>query len=130
VTASTARVEFEVVYRGRLRGGATAVRERVKATAGAVEVEHAVEGDIDGVRQMYPFLVNDGVQESAVFASGNAVEIRRGNGRLRYEGLDTGLTIQRLGTNEPCRNGFLSAAYAESSARRIRCRVGVGLNRR
>ena len=29
----------------------------------------------------------------------------------------------RLGVNEPCRNGFMDAAYAESSGRSIRCRV-------
>jgi hypothetical protein len=125
-SASPMRVEFEVVYRGKLRGGATAVRERVKLSAGGlVEVEHVVEGDVDGVRQMYPFLASDGARESSVSVRDRVVEIGRESGRLSYEALGAGASIQRLGVTEPCRNGFMDAAYAESPARSIRCRVTV-----
>jgi len=126
IKAVPPRVEFEVVYRGKLRGGATAVRERVIVTAGAIEVEHVVDGDIDGVRQTYPFLANDGERESAVSVAGGVVEVSRGSGRLRYDVLGSAPSVQRVGVAEPCRNGFMDAAYGESSGRSIRCRVTAG----
>jgi len=123
IKTAPANVEFEVVYRGKLRGGATAVRERVKVSAGANEVEHVVEGDIDAVRQTYPFLANDGERESVVSVAGNVADVSRGSGRLRYEAVGAAASVARLGVNEPCRNGFMDAAYAESSGRSIRCRA-------
>jgi len=92
---------------------------------GTLDIEHTVEGDVDGVRQIYPFLVSDGQGESTVSANGFVVEIGRGGARLRYEALGAATSVQRFDRREPCRNGFMDAAWAASSDPRIRCRVTV-----
>ena len=126
-SASPTRVEFEATYRGKLRGGATAVRERVTVSArGVIEIEHVVEGDIAGVRQIYPFLSSDGAHESAIKIRDHVADIVRESGVLRFEAPATSAPVQRLGISEPCRNGFMDAAFAESAGRTIRCRVTVG----
>ena len=125
-TDSRERVEAEICYRGRLRGGASAVRERIRVTSAAVEIEHEVEGDVDAVRQVFPLLLTDGARESAIAVQGRTVELSRHGGRITFEALGDRVTVARLGLSEPCRNGYMDAACAEAPGRAIRCRVFAG----
>jgi hypothetical protein len=124
--ASRAAVDFEVIYRGRLRGGATAVRERVSVTPGRVDIEHRVEGDVVAVRQIWPFLLTDGETPSAVTVTAQALDVVRGGGVLRFEATTRHATVSRPDTVEPCRNGFMGAAIVDAPGRVVRCRVTFG----
>jgi hypothetical protein len=124
--ASRSAVEFEVAYRGRLRGGATAVRERVRITPGRVDIEHRVEGDVAAVRQQWPLLLTDGDTASAITVSGTVADVARAGGTLRFEATTPRSTVSRLGISEPCRNGSMDACVAESAEGTLRCRVTAG----
>ena len=54
------QLELRLTYRGRLRGGASAVVEQLLFTDGRAEIDHRVEGDVDAVRQCWPMLATDG----------------------------------------------------------------------
>jgi hypothetical protein len=123
VAASRDRVEAELVYRGGLRGGATAVRERVEVARGGVRVEHAVEGNVRAVRQTYPLLVTDGLQPSAIEVEGRRASVSRGGGRITFEAAGAGSPMRRIGLSEAHRNGFMDVAHAESPGGTLVCRV-------
>ncbi len=58
--ATPTQLELRLTYRGRLRGGASAVVEQLLFKDGRAEIEHRVEGDVDAVRQCWPMLATDG----------------------------------------------------------------------
>jgi len=126
VAASRESVEIEIAYRGRLRGGATGIREQVRVTPHTVEVGHLVEGEIEAVRQTFPLLLTDGERESLITLRNSAVELSRDGGRITYEPLGEGVSLTRLKVAEPCRSGFMDGACAETPGRAIRCRVTIG----
>ena len=119
-SASTRRVQFHVTYRGRLRGGATAIAERVVVTPERVEIEHRVDGDVDAVRQCWPMLVTDGARPSVITLAGKTASVTRESRRLRFEVLTDGAVVSRLGLSEPCRNGKMDACVAQGQGRTIR----------
>ena len=123
--ASRDRVEAELIYRGTLRGGATSVRERIVVARDAVVVEHTVVGDVRAVRQIYPFLVTDGAQASAVAIDGRRASVSRGGGEMVFEALGDGPPLRRFDVPAACRNGFMDAAYSEAPGRTIRGRVTI-----
>jgi hypothetical protein len=123
VAASRDRVEAELTYRGGLRGGATAVRERVVVAGDGVRVEHTVVGEVRAVRQTYPFLVTDGARASAVAINGRRASVARGEGKMVFEALGDGPPFRRFDVSAACRNGLMDAAYAEAPGRTVRCRV-------
>jgi hypothetical protein len=123
VARSRDRVEAELIYSGKFRGGATSIRERVVVARDGVLVEHTVVGDVRAVRQTYPFLVTDGVQASAVAMSGRRVTVSRGGGRMVFEALGEGPPLRRFDVSAACRNGFMDAACAETPGRTTRSRV-------
>jgi len=126
IAASRESVEAEIAYRGRLRGGATGIREHVRVTPRTVEVGHSVEGEIGAVRQTCPLLVTDGDRKSLIALRDSAVELSRDGGRITYEPLGDGVHLTRLDVVEPCRNGFMDAACAETPGRAIRSRLTIG----
>jgi hypothetical protein len=109
VSAGRDHAEIETTYRGRLRGGATHVRERVRVTAGHVRLTHQVEGDVREVRGVVPFLVSDGLAETTVEMRGSGTTIGRDGGRLVVQG--RGGALGRAGLREPMRNGFMDALF-------------------
>jgi hypothetical protein len=117
--ASAARVEFEIVYRGRLRGGATAVIERCVITPGRVEIAHRVDGDVAAVRQVWPLLLTDGETTSDVSHDGATARVARGPGRLAFTVRTSGSAVSRLGLSLPARNGFMDACVADAPAKAI-----------
>ena len=121
--ASAARVEFEVVYRGRLRGGATAVVERCTITPGRVELSHRVEGDVAAVRQVWPFLSTDGAEPSTVALRGETASVIRGSGTVDFTAMTPGAVVARLGVSLPCRNGLTDGFTAETAERTVASRV-------
>jgi hypothetical protein len=123
VAASRDRVEAELTYRGGLRGGATAVRERIVVARDGVRVEHTVVGEVRAVRQTCPFLVTDGAQASAIAMHGRRVTVSRGAGTMVFEALGNGPPLRRFEVSAACRNGFMDAAYADAPGRTVRCRV-------
>jgi hypothetical protein len=123
VAASRARVEAELIYRGTLRGGATSVRERVIVAPDAVLVEHTIVGEVRAVRQTCPFLVTDGGQVSAITMNGRRVSVSRGGGKMVFEALGDGPPLRRFDVSAACRNGFMDAAFFETSGRTVRGRV-------
>ena len=123
LSASTARVDFRLTYRGRLRGGATAIAEHVTATPAGVEIEHRVDGDIDAVRQCWPMLATDGARPSVITAAGRAASVTRDDHRLGFTALTDGAIVSRLGLREPCRNGFMDACVAEVRGRTVRSKI-------
>jgi hypothetical protein len=125
IVASRERVEIEMVYRGRLRGGATGIREQVTVAPHAIEVGHLVEGEIKAVRQTYPLLLSDGERQSLITLRDSAVELSRDGGGIAYEPLGEGVSLTRLNVAEPCRSGFMDAACAETPGRAIRCRATI-----
>jgi hypothetical protein len=127
--ATTSRVEIEMVYRGRLRGGATAVVERVTITPGRVDVAHRVEGDVEAVRHCWPFLLFDGQTPSAVSLSGRTLEVARAGGVLRIASTSDGAKAARLGVALPGRNGTMDAVIVDVPGRTARCRVTVAAGR-
>jgi hypothetical protein len=123
--ASSARVEFEVVYRGRLRGGATAVFERCTITPGRVELSHRVEGDVAAVRHVWPFLRTDGVRESSLQVGRTTAVLARDTGALSFAVTTPGAVVQPLNLSLPCRHGFMDACVAEAPAKAIASLVTI-----
>jgi hypothetical protein len=121
--ASPARVAFDLTYRGRLRGGASAVRERVRLSPGVVEIVHQVEGDVTAVRQCWPMLLTDGAAASSITVRGRSADVARDGGRLQFDALTGAVPVARLGTAEPCRNGAMDACRAEAGGHSIHCRI-------
>jgi hypothetical protein len=111
-------VGAELRYAGRLRGGATAVREHVHVSARGVDVEHTVEGEVVAVRQSVPFLLDDGRGESRVTVGESAAAIERDGGRLRVRA--DGASVARAGLREACRNGFMDALLVAGNGRTSR----------
>ena len=126
VSASRSRLEFRLTYRGRLRGGATAIAEHVVATPTGVEIEHRVDGDIDSVRQCWPMLGTDGATPSAITVDGRVASVTRGGRGFRFEALTGGAIVSHLGLREPCRNGFMDACVAEVAGKAVRSRIDAG----
>jgi hypothetical protein len=123
VSASTKQVEFRVAYRGRLRGGATAIAEHVIVTPGRVEIEHRVDGDVETVRQCWPMLATDGRTPSTIAVTGRRASVRREGSGFTFEALTDGAVVSRLGVSEPCRNGFMDACVAEVPGRLIGSKI-------
>jgi hypothetical protein len=119
VRADANGVEVELTYTGRLKGGATAVRETIAATALGVDVRHAVEGDVSGVRQTVPVLVDDGRTASRIEVNGGTAVVERDGRRLLVRAAAGAIT--RAGLREPCRNGFVDALIVEGRDRTARC---------
>jgi len=128
VSASPSRVEIRLAYRGRFRGGASAVTEHMTISPGRVEIEHRVDGDVDAVRQCWPMLASDGVTTSDIAVMGKRASVRRGGGRLTITALSDGAIVSRLGLAEPCRNGFMDACRAQAPGRTLRSRIEAPLN--
>jgi hypothetical protein len=128
LSASTTRVEIRLSYRGRLRGGATAIAEHVVVTPERVEIEHRVDGDVDTVRQCWPMLATDGAKPSVITVAGKTASVTRDSRRFRFEALTDGAVVSRLGVSEPCRNGLMDACLAQSSGRTIRSTIEAPLN--
>jgi hypothetical protein len=126
VSASARRVEMQLIYRGRLRGGASAVREHVRISAGIVEIEHRVDGDVGAVRQYWPMLLTDGAATSTITVHGRGATVSRAGGQFRFEALTGAASVTRLGIAEPCRNGSMDGCVAESQGRSVRSRVSAG----
>jgi hypothetical protein len=126
LSASTARVDFRLTYRGRLRGGATAIAEHVTVTPAGVEIEHRVDGDIDAVRQCWPMLATDGVTPSIITVAGRSATVAREGRGFTFEALSDGATVSRLGVSEPCRNGFMDACVAQVAGNAVRSRIDAG----
>ncbi len=124
VRSEAARVEAELVYTGRLKGGATAVREIVSVSALGVEIRHAVDGPLRAVRQSVPVLVSDGRSDTRLTTGGAAADAERDGGRLRVRA--EGGTITRAGVREPGRNGFMDALLVEGSDGSGRCVLEFG----
>ena len=126
IAASREIIDIEIVYRGRLRGGATGIREQIRVTPHTVEVGHLVEGEIEAVRQTCPLLRTDGARESLIALGDSSVELSRDGGRILYEPVGEGVSLTRLNVTEPCRNGFMDGACAETPGHAIRCRLTIG----
>jgi hypothetical protein len=124
VLASTSTgLELQLTYRGRLRGGATAVSERLLFQDGRAEVEHRVEGDVEAVRQCWPMLATDGRAPSTIAVAGRRASVRREGAGFTFEVLTDGAAVSRLGVSEPCRNGFMDACVAEVRGRTVRSKI-------
>jgi len=123
LSASTTRVECRLTYRGRLRGGATAIAEHVTLTPERVEIEHRVDGDVDAVRQCWPMLATDGTTPSVIAVTGKAASVTRDGRRFRFEALTDGAVVSRLGASEPCRNGVMDACLVQVPARTVRSKI-------
>ena len=126
-SASTKRVELRITYRGRLRGGATAVVEHVIVTPERVEFDHRVDGDVEAVRQCWPMLTTDGATASVIAVAGKTASVMRDSRRLRFEALTDGAVVSRLGVSEPCRNGLMDASVAQVAGKSIRARIDAPL---
>jgi hypothetical protein len=127
VSASARRVEIRLTYRGRLRGGTSAVAEHVVVTPGHVEIAHRVEGDVDAVRQCWPMLATDGQTPSTITLTERSAAVRREGSGFTFEALTDGAVVSRLGVAEPCRNGAMDACVAEVAGRTIRARIDAAL---
>jgi len=124
VLASTpTRLELQLTYRGRLRGGASAVVERLRFQDGRAEVEHRVEGDVEAVRECWPMLATDGRSPSTIAVAGRRASVRREGAGFTFEALTDGAVVSRLGVSEPCRNGFMDASVAEVRGRTVRSKI-------
>jgi hypothetical protein len=123
LSAPAPTVEFRLTYRGRLRGGATAIAEHVVVTPGRVEIEHRVDGDVDTVRQDWPMLASDGVTPSVITVAGQSATMTREGWGFRFQAMSDGAVVSRLGVSEPCRNGFMDACVAEVPGRTVRSKI-------
>jgi hypothetical protein len=130
VSASARRVEIRLTYRGRLRGGISAVAEHVVVTPGRVEIAHRVDGDVDAVRQCWPMLATDGATPSVITVAGRSAAVGRDGGRFRFEATTDGAVVSRLGVSEPCRNGLMDACLVQVPARTVRSTIEVPLSPR
>jgi len=122
-SASPRKVEFTVTYRGRLRGGATAIAEHVVVTPDRVDIEHRVDGDVGSVRQCWPMLVTDGATPSVIATAGRTASVMRGGCGFRFDALTDGAVVSRLGLSEPCRNGYMDACVAQVGGRAVRTAI-------
>jgi hypothetical protein len=123
VTAAPSRIEARLSYRGRLRGGATAVAERVVVMPGRFEIEHRVDGDVGAVRQCWPMLDTDGQTPSVITVTEKTAAVARAGGRFTFEAVTEGAAVSRLGVSEPCRNGMMDACLAQVSGPTIRSKI-------
>ena len=114
---------MRLTYRGRLRGGASAVAEHVVVTPEHVEIAHRVDGEVDAVRQCWPMLATDGATPSVITVAGTTATVTRESRRLTFEALTDGAVVSRLGVSEPCRNGFMDACVAEVPGRIVRSTI-------
>jgi hypothetical protein len=121
--ATPTRLELQLTYRGRLRGGATAVRERLLFHYGLAEVEHSVDGDVEAVRQCWPMLGTDGEKPSEISVTDRSASVKRGGGELSFVALTEGAAVSRLAAAEPCRNGFMDGCLVRVPARAVRTRL-------
>jgi len=121
--ATPTRLELQLTYRGRLRGGATAVRERLLFHYGLAEVEHSVDGDVEAVRQCWPMLGTDGEKPSEISVTDRTATVKRGGGELSFVALTEGAAVSRLAAAEPCRNGFMDGCLVRVPARAVRTRL-------
>lgn len=112
----------ELRYRGRLPGGATSVRQKVRVSREGVETEHAVEGPVRAVRGVVPILVSDGETETAMRLDGAVAEVTRGGRRVQLTGRQAA-AWSRAGVREPGRNGFLEALHLEGEGSVVRFRI-------
>ena len=113
------RVEAELIYRGALRGGATAVRERVVVGARRGPSSNTrLTGEVRAVRQTYPLLVTDGVQPTAIAVNGRRVERvarRRADGLRGARRWSAASAFRRVGARAA--TAFMDAAYADAQGR-------------
>ena len=123
LSSAPTRIELQLSYRGRLRGGASGVVERVLLTNGRVEIEHRVDGDVDAVRQCWPMLASDGATPSRVTAEGKVASVTREGRGFSFEALTDGAVVSRLGVSEPCRNGFMDACVAQAPGKAVRSKI-------
>jgi hypothetical protein len=120
LSVSRTSASVEIVYRGELGGGATAVRQRIAARERTgLEITHAVEGEVGAVRLVVPVLVSDGASDSTILVHGDRAEVDRGGRRARFEAPGW----HRAGVREPCRNGYVDVLRAEARGRSVRCVV-------
>jgi hypothetical protein len=116
-------VDLDIVYRGRFRGGATAVRESIRLSDVGAEITHVVEGDVQAVRQTTPVLATDGLTETVVSVAQGAVEVRRENGGVRILGALQAV-IECRDEREAGRNGFVRVVQSTTRGRTARSIVG------
>jgi hypothetical protein len=128
VSASAKRVEMRITYRGRLRGGATAVGEHVVLTPERVEVEHRVDGGVEAVRQCWPMLATDGRTPSTIIVTERSASVSREGSGFTFEALTDGAVVSRLGVSEPCRNGLMDACVAQVPGRTVRSKIEAPTN--
>jgi len=109
--------QVDLSFIGRLRGGASVVRERVTVASGEVSVEDRVEGAVSAVRQVRPWLAFDGVTRRPATLLGPASRTRVGSNELNYVSPpdDSGTQgwLADGSTEAACRNGFAQASYVE-----------------
>jgi hypothetical protein len=121
--ASPDRVECEVVLRGALPGGASAVRQSLFLTPKLFTVTATVDGEVFGVRQTCPLLRSDGREDCVIdMAARSAAVHAPGNSGLIFEASGPGAaSMSRLGVSEPTRVGFVDVAVAETGGKTLRC---------
>ena len=95
-----------------------------------MEIEHRVDGDIDGVRHCWPMLATDGATPSVITVAGKTASVMRESRRLRFEALTDGAVVSRLGVSEPCRNGFMDACVVQVPGRIVRSKIEAPLEPR
>jgi hypothetical protein len=122
--ASPERVECDVIWRGALRGGATAVRQSLFLTPASLTLTTAVEGEIANLRLHVPLLLTDGRGRYAVEVSGRRASVRSpGGSGFVFEVGGSDAPLVRLGAEEAMRAGFMDAAVLETGGRSVRCVV-------
>jgi hypothetical protein len=128
VSASPQRVEIEVRYRGKLRGGATSVREHIVLAHDRVEIAHHVDGNVTSVRQQWPLLVSDGSRQMSIEVAGRRAMVMHADlGRVTFDAAGDGPVATRLGVSEPFRNGWLDAAVVDAPpGTPLRCDITFG----
>lgn len=127
VRCDPAQLEVELAYAGRLKGGATAVRETISVSATGTEIRHVVLGDVSAVQQTVPFLMDDGQSTTRVAIGDGRAEIEREGGRLAIESRSG--TVARAGFREACRSGFLDALIVEGKDRTCGLRLQPDVRR-
>ncbi len=120
---SPERVECEIVTRGALPGGATGIRQSLFLTPTLLTLTATVDGDVFGVRQTCPLLLNDGLESHSIEAGPRSVALRtpRGSGFLFEAAGPSAAAVTRLGLKAPTRAGLVDAAQAETSGKTLRC---------
>jgi hypothetical protein len=116
-------VDIDIVYRGRLRGGATTVRESIRVSDAGAEITHVIEGDVQAVRQTIPVLATDGSSETALSLAQGAAEVRRDGGGVKVLAVGQA-AIEWRHEREAGRNGFVQVVQSTGRGRSARCVVG------